>query len=49
MSAKALSMQHLTIIYHGGHTYRVNYMLMSRNDAFSFLKNSNIIDKRGTL
>ena len=38
MSVKALSMQHLTIIYHGRHAYRVNYMLMSRNDAFNFIK-----------
>ena len=33
MSVKALSMHHLTIIYHGGNAYRVNYMFMSRNDA----------------
>ena len=49
MSVKALSMQHLTIIYHGGHAYRVNYMFMSRNDAFNLIKNPIIIDKRGTL
>ena len=49
MSVKALSMQHLTIIYHGGHAYHVNYMFMSRIDAFNLIKNSIIIDKRGTL
>ena len=49
MSVKALSMQHSTIIYHGGHAYRVNYMFLSRNDAFNLIKNSIIIDKRGTL
>ena len=49
MCVKALSMQHLTIIYHGGHAYRVNYMFMSRNDAFNLIKNSIIIDKRGIL
>ena len=49
MSVKALSMQHLTIIYHGGHAYRVNYLFMSRNDAFNLIKNSIIIDKKGIL
>ena len=49
MSVKALSMQHLTIIYHGGHTYRVSYVFMSRNDTFNLIKNSVIIDKKGTL
>ena len=49
MSVKALSMQHLTIIYHGGNAYRVNYMFMSRNDAFNLTKISIIIDKKGVL
>ena len=49
MSVKALSMQHLTIIYHNGHAYRVNFMFMSKNDAFNLIKNSIIIDKKGTL
>ena len=49
MSVKALSMQHLTIIYHGGHAYRVNYMFMSRNDAFNLIKKSIIINKKGIL
>ena len=49
MSVKALSMQHLTIIYHGGNAYRVNYMFMSKNDAFNLIKNSIIIDKKGVL
>ena len=49
MSTKALSIQHLAIIYHGGHAYRVNYVFMTKNDAFNLIKNSAIIDKRGTL
>ena len=49
MSVKALSMQHLTVIYHDGHAYRVNDVLMSRNGAFNLIKNSIIIDKKGTL
>ena len=49
ISIKALSMQHLTIIYHGGQPYCVNYLFMSKNDAFNLIKKSIIIDKRGTL
>ena len=49
MSVKALSMPHLTIIYQNGHAYRVNFMFMSINDAFNLIKNSIIIDKKGTL
>ena len=46
MSVKALSMQHLTIIYHNGHADRVNFMFLSKNNAFNLLKNSIIIDKK---
>ena len=49
MSVKALSMQHLTIIYHNGHAYRISFVFMSKNDAFNLIKNSIIIDKKGTL
>ena len=49
MSVKALSMQHLTIIYHNGDAYRVNFMFMSKNDAFNLMKNLIIIDKKETL
>ena len=49
MSVKALSKQYLTIIFDGGHAYRVNYMFMSKNDAFNLIKNSIIIDKKGVL
>ena len=49
MSVKALSMQHLTIIYHNGHAYRVSFMFMGKNDTFNLIKNSIIIDKKGTL
>ena len=40
VSIKALSMQHLPIIYHNGYAYRVNYLFMSKNDAFNLIKNS---------
>ena len=49
MSMKVNSMQNLAIIYHKGNAYRVNFVFMSKNDAFNLIKNSNIIDKKGVL
>ena len=49
MSIKANSMQNLAIIYHKGNAYRVNFVFMSKNDAFNLIKNSNIIDKKEVL
>ena len=49
MSMKATSMQNLAIIYHGENAYRVDFVFMSKNDAFHLIKNSNIIDKKGVL
>ena len=49
ISTKATSMQNLAIIYHGRNAYRVNFVFMSKNDAFNLIKNSNIIDKKGVL
>ena len=49
ISIKATSMQNLAIIYHGGNTYRINFILMSKIDAYNLIKNSNIIDKKGFL
>ena len=49
ISIKATSMQNLDIIYHGGNAYRVNFVFMSKHDAFNLIKNSNIIDKKGVL
>ena len=49
ISIKAISMQNIAIIYHGGNAYHVNYMFMSKNDAFNLMKNSIIIDKKGVL
>ena len=49
MSTKAISMQNIAIIYHNRHAYRVNFAFMSGNDAFNLMKNSVIIDKKGTL
>ena len=44
-----MSMQSLAIIYHKGNAYRVNFVFMSKNDAFNLIKNSIIIDKKGIL
>ena len=49
ISIKTISMQNIVIIYHGGNAYRINYMFMSRNDAFNLIKNSSIINKKGVL
>ena len=49
MSTKAISIQNIAIIYHGKNAYCVNYMFMSRNDAFNLIKNSSLIDKKGVL
>ena len=42
-------MQNVAIIYRDGHAYRVSFAFLSRNDAFNLMKNSIIIDKKGTL
>ena len=49
MSLKAVSMQNLTIINHNGNHYRVNFALISKKDAYNLIKNTSIIDKKGTL
>ena len=49
MSIKAISMQHLAIVYHGENSYRINFVFMSKDDAFNLIKNSIIIDKKGVL
>ena len=49
ISIKTISMQNTAIIYHNGHAYRVNFAFMSKNYAFNLIKNSIIIDRKGTL
>ena len=46
---KANSMQNLSIINQNGNHYRVNFVFMSKKDAFNLIKNAVIIDKKGTL
>ena len=42
-------MKNLAVVYHGEQAYRINFESMSKNDAFHLIKNSVIIDKKGTL
>ena len=49
MSMKANSMQNLAIIYHKGNAYRIDFVFMSKNGSFHLIKNSTVIDKKGTL
>ena len=49
MSLKAISVKNLAIVYHGEEAYRINFAFISKNDAFNLIKNSVIIDKRGTV
>ena len=48
-SLKAISMQNFAIINHNGNHYRVNFVFMSKKDAFNLIKNATIIEKKGTL
>ena len=49
MSLKAINIKKLAIVYCGEQAYRINFESMSKNDAFNLIKNSVIINKRGTL
>ena len=49
MSMKSNSMRNLAIVYHGDNAYRVIFVFMSKKDAFNLIKNTVIIDKKGTL
>ena len=48
MSMKANIMQNLAINHNGNH-YRVNFVFMSKKDAFNLIKNAVIIGEKGTL
>ena len=49
MSLKEKNIKNLAIVYCGEQAYRINFASMSKNDAFNLIKNSVIIDKKGTL
>ena len=42
-------MKNLAIINHNRNHYRVNFAFMSKEDAFNLIKNTIIVDKKGTL
>ena len=46
MYLKAVSMKNLAIINHNGNHYRVNFTLISKEDAYNLIKNTTITDKR---
>ena len=49
ISLKAINMKNLAIVYRGDQAYHINFKSMSKNDTFNLIKNSVIIDKKGTL
>ena len=49
MSLKAVSMKNLAIINHNVNHYRVNFVFMSKADAFNLNKNAVILGEKGTL
>ena len=49
MSLKAVIMQNLTIINHNGNHYCVNFVFISKKNAYNLIKNATIIDKKGAL
>ena len=49
MSIKTISLHNLCIGYNNGNAYRINFAFMSKNDALNLIKNTVIIDKKGTL
>ena len=49
MSMKAVSMQKLAIINHNGNHYRVNFVFISKKDAYNLIKNAAIMGEKGTL
>ena len=49
MFMKAVSIKNLAIINHNGNHYRVNFMFMSKKDAYNLIKNAVIMGEKGTL
>ena len=46
---KAMSFNDVAIVYVRGSAYRIYFWYMSKDDAISIMKNSNLIDKKGIL
>ena len=49
MSLKAINMKNLTIINYNGNHYPVNFVFISKKDAFNLIKNAVIMGEKGTL
>ena len=46
---KAMHFNDVAIIYVKGSAYRIHFWYMTKDDAFSIMKNSNLIDKKDIL
>ena len=46
---KANSMQNLAVINYNGNHYRVNFVFLSKKDAYNLIKNAIIMGEKGTL
>ena len=46
---KSTSFNDAATIYVKGSTYRIHFLYMSKDDAFSVMNNSNLVDKKGVL
>ena len=44
---KAMSFNHVAIVYIKGNAYRIHFWYMSKDDAISIMKNSNLLNKKG--
>ena len=44
---KAISFNNIAIVYVKGSAYRIHFWCMSKDDAISIMKSSNLVDKMG--
>ena len=44
---KAMNFNHVAIVYIKGNAYRIHFWYMSKDDAISIMKNSNLLNKKG--
>ena len=44
---KAVSFNDVAIVYVKRNTYRIHFCYMSKDDAISIMRNSNLVDKKG--
>ena len=46
---KAMNFKYVAIVSVKGNDYRIHFWYMSKHDAISIMRNSNLIDKKGAL